>query len=311
MTQRKVSVVVPVYNVEEHIRQCLESIMAQTLQDFEVVVVDDCTPDNSMRVVREFADHDDRFRIVTHEKNRGLMQARKSGYTVAEGEYVIFCDSDDFLPADAIEKLYNEAVRTAADVVSGDMVLYFPDTGREELWSAQLRYGSNMVAVYKSLLLSEYYHNLCGKIFKKRILCDYPYITLENFTNGEDGYLFYQIVENTKKVVHLEEPIYYYRQNMQSSTKCRYGHNAIRSICKLNQLRGQLADKHPEIRKYAYRKITVVLVSLYNSGYDKDAGLDEYVREFGLSKYVSLWSVFKHVPPKEACMILVRKFFLQ
>ena len=126
----KVSVVIPIYNVEKYIARCLDSVLAQSLNDLEIILVDDGTPDGSMQIVGRYAATDHRFRIVTHERNRGLMQARKTGYMIAESDYVLFCDSDDYLPPTAIETLYNEAKRSDADIVSGDMTLVFPD-GRQ------------------------------------------------------------------------------------------------------------------------------------------------------------------------------------
>lgn len=309
--RKKVSVVVPVYNVEKYVGKCLESILNQTMQDFEVIVVDDCSPDGSMEVVKSYAEKDPRFKIVTHEVNRGLMQARKSGYSVAEGEYLMFLDSDDYLPADAMEVMHAEALRTSADVVSGELILFYPETGKEVRRTSCLKYGSDSISVYKSLLLSEYHHNLCGKLFKTNILQSFEYRTLEHFTNGEDGYLFYQIVENVKKVVHLEKPVYYYLQNMQSSSKGRLGSNAIRSICLLNQLRIEIADRHPEIKPYARQQVTRVLNFLYSKGYDKDADLDSYINEFGLSDYASCWSAFKHFPFLQACKVFIKRYLLK
>ena len=305
--QAKISVVIPVYNVEQFVGQCLESILAQTMQDFEIVIVDDCSPDESMKVVRKYADGDSRFRIVSHERNMGLMQTRKSGYSVAKGEYLLFCDSDDFLPPKAMEILYQEAVSSSADVVSGDMVLFSPEDGHEEVRTSSLNYGSGMTAVYKSLLLSEYHHNLCGKIFKTSLLQDYEYKTFDHFTNAEDGYLFYQVMEHVSKVLHVHEPVYYYRQNVQSSTWTRLGDNGIRTICMLNQLRLQLAEQHPEIAKYVHMKVTLVMNSLYNRGYGKDTSLDEYAAQFGLLPYSSLGSLFRYVPFNMACKGVVKR----
>lgn len=304
----KVSIIIPIYNVEKVVGNCLKSVVGQTLSDLEIVVVDDGSPDDSMSVVGRFADKDNRFRLIAHDKNRGLMQARRTGYMAATGDYILFCDSDDYLPLDAVEKLYKEAVRTEADIVSGDMMLVFPDHGRKETRrTSSLSFGSDKVSVYKSLLVSEYHHNLCGKIFKRELLQAHEYITIEHFTNGEDGYLFYQVLENAHKVVHLNEPVYCYFQNMSSSSKVRFGRKAIRSICMLNQLRDSVAMRHPELKRYAQSYVSAVISSLYAKGYDKDAGLDEYVAECSLSKYASLWSLFKFNPLPKACKLMMKR----
>ena len=307
LMKAKVSVVIPIYNVEDKVDRCLESILTQSLHDLEIIVVDDGTPDNSMQVVERYAAGDNRFRIVAHERNRGLMQARKTGYMMAEGDYVLFCDSDDYLPPRAVETFYNEAMRTGADVVSGDLTLVFPVDGQQEVRGSVLRYGSAMIPVYKSLLLDEYHHNLCGKLFRRSLLQDHDYTTIEHFTNGEDGFLFYQVMEHVGKVVHLQKPLYCYVQNDKSSTRFRYGENAIHSICMLNQLRLKLADKYPEIRRYAQAKVSEVVSSLYARGYDKDANLDKYVVDCSLSGYASPGSVFKYNPLPKACRLFVKR----
>ena len=307
LMKAKVSVVIPIYNVEDKVDRCLESILTQSLHDLEIIVVDDGTPDNSMQVVDRYAAGDNRFRIVAHERNRGLMQARKTGYMMAEGDYVLFCDSDDYLPPRAVETFYNEAMRTGADVVSGDLTLVFPVDGQQEVRGSVLRYGSAMIPVYKSLLLDEYHHNLCGKLFRRSLLQDHDYTTIEHFTNGEDGFLFYQVMEHVGKVVHLQKPLYCYVQNDKSSTRFRYGENAIHSICMLNQLRLKLADKYPEIRRYAQAKVSEVVSSLYARGYDKDANLDKYVVDCSLSGYASPGSVFKYNPLPKACRLFVKR----
>ena len=298
LMKAKVSVVIPIYNVEDKVARCLESILTQSLHDLEIIVVDDGTPDNSMQVVERYAAGDNRFRVVAHERNRGLMQARKTGYMMAEGDYVMFCDSDDYLPPRALETFYNEAMRTGADVVSGDLTLVFPVDDRQEVRGSVLRYGSAMIPVYKSLLLDEYHHNLCGKLFRRSLLQDHDYTTIEHFTNGEDGFLFYQVMEHV---------LYCYVQNDKSSTRFRYGENAIHSICMLNQLRLKLAEKYPEISRYAQAKVSEVVSSLYARGYDKDANLDKYVVDCSLSGYASPGSVFKYNPLPKACRLFVKR----
>jgi hypothetical protein len=220
---------------------------------------------------------------------------------------VLFCDSDDYLPPRAVETFYNEAMRTGADVVSGDLTLVFPVDGQQEVRGSVLRYGSAMIPVYKSLLLDEYHHNLCGKLFRRSLLQDHDYTTIEHFTNGEDGFLFYQVMEHVGKVVHLQKPLYCYVQNDKSSTRFRYGENAIHSICMLNQLRLKLAEKYPEIRRYAQSKVSEVVSSLYARGYDKDANLDKYVVDCSLSGYASPGSVFNYNPLPKACRLFVKR----
>lgn len=306
----KVSVVVTVYNVEKYIQRCIESIQKQTIKDIEIIVVDDATPDNSMDIVEEMANSDNRIKIVRHEKNMGLMWARKTGYTAAQGEYITFCDSDDYLPQNALKLLYNEALLTGADIVSGNLT-YVKSNGEQSQLYSKLQYGNDKISAFKSLLRGELRHNLCSKLFKASILKDYTYKTYEHFTNGEDGCLFYQIVDNIDKIVQIEAPVYYYMQNMQSSSQVRYKENAIKCICFVNKSIRDITYKYFELNKDLRKRITRVMCSLYAHGYDKDAKLDHYVKEYELSGYVTLPSILKNCKLKNVIrLILIRVLFL-
>ncbi|MCD8019186.1 MAG: glycosyltransferase [Clostridiales bacterium] len=116
----KFSVIVPIYNVETYIRDCVESLQNQTLKEIEIILVDDGSPDNCGSVIDEYAAADDRIKVI-HKKNGGVSAARNDGLKVATGEYVLFCDSDDMMEIDACEKLYQAGVKNKADVVIGDV----------------------------------------------------------------------------------------------------------------------------------------------------------------------------------------------
>ena len=112
----KVSVVIPVYNVGKQLEKCLDSVVAQTFPDIEIIVVNDGSTDNSPEIIARYADKDSRI-VVIDKSNEGLAYARKSGIEAAQGEYIQHLDGDDFLEPDAIELLYNKAIEDAADMV--------------------------------------------------------------------------------------------------------------------------------------------------------------------------------------------------
>ncbi|MCD8158160.1 MAG: glycosyltransferase [Clostridiales bacterium] len=116
----KLSVVVPIYNVENYIRDCVESLQNQTLKDIEIILVDDGSPDNCGRIIDEYAAGDDRIKVI-HKPNGGVSAARNDGLKAVSGEYVLFCDSDDMMEPDAFEKLYKAGSENDADVVVGDV----------------------------------------------------------------------------------------------------------------------------------------------------------------------------------------------
>ncbi len=112
----KISVIVPMYRVEAYICRCLDSILAQTFTDFELILVDDGSPDRCGTIGDEYAQNDSRIRVL-HKENGGVSSARNAGLAVAKGEYITFCDSDDYLVVDWLEELYGAAIKHSADVV--------------------------------------------------------------------------------------------------------------------------------------------------------------------------------------------------
>ena len=102
----KISVIIPVYNVEKYLSRCLDSVCSQTFNDIEIICINDCSPDNSAEILQEYAEKDKRIRIINKEKNGGLSAARNSGFAVATGEYIYFLDSDDWIELDFLEKMY-------------------------------------------------------------------------------------------------------------------------------------------------------------------------------------------------------------
>ena len=121
-----ISVVVPVYNVQPYLAQCVESIRSQTFCDLEIILVNDGSPDECPKLCDEYAAKDERVKVV-HRSNGGLSEARNAGVKVAGGEWIYFADSDDWLDTAAIQKLYNFAIANDCDVVQGNMYYAYSD----------------------------------------------------------------------------------------------------------------------------------------------------------------------------------------
>ena len=117
MIRPKVSIIVPVYNVEQYLHRCVDSLINQSLSEIEIILVDDCSPDNSPHVCDELAGIDKRIKVIHKTKNEGLGMARNSGLEVARGEYVAFVDSDDYVDTSMYEKLYKEAAESKLDII--------------------------------------------------------------------------------------------------------------------------------------------------------------------------------------------------
>ncbi len=116
----KVSVIVPVYNVEKYLEECIESLINQTLTDIEIICINDGSTDNSLKILEELQKKDNRIKII-NQKNSGVSSARNNGIENATGEYIGFVDSDDWIDSDYYEKLYNTAKKYNSDIAAGDM----------------------------------------------------------------------------------------------------------------------------------------------------------------------------------------------
>ena len=155
----KVSVILPVYNVSEYLRQCMDSIIAQTLKDIEIICVDDGSTDDSLSILKEYADRDERVKVI-QQANAGAGAARNKGLEVATGEYLSFLDSDDFFEPDMLEKAWKKASDTDAQIV-----VFRSDQYREDLQKfVQVRWTlhEKKLPPYRPM----YFRNFTGNVFK-------------------------------------------------------------------------------------------------------------------------------------------------
>ena len=135
----KVSVIIPVYNVEPYLKRCLDSIIGQRLREIEIICVDDASSDGSLGILREYEKNDARVRVIRHEKNSGLSQTRLTGLAAARGKYAQFVDSDDWIDADYVESMHAAIEGRGADIVKNTNVLkIFPDSTRDLSQDASL-----------------------------------------------------------------------------------------------------------------------------------------------------------------------------
>lgn len=119
----KVSVIIPVYNTEKYLEKCLDSVCNQTLSDIEIICIDDCSTDNSLNILKEYASKDNRIKLIEFKENKGAAVARNTGIIEAKGEYLGFVDSDDYVDLNFYELLYYSIIKNDADAVKGKLIL--------------------------------------------------------------------------------------------------------------------------------------------------------------------------------------------
>lgn len=301
-----ISVIIPVYNVERYIERCLDSLLVQSFQNFEVVIVNDATPDKSMDIVNAFCKKWKAVTIVEHKKNMGLMWTRRSGYQVAKGNYFVFLDSDDWLPENALEKLIENIKKTNVDIVCGCFTI-INDDGPICVTQNDLKYGNTPAAVYKSMLRDEFPHCICGKIFKAELFRQHKYDTYENFINCEDGMLFYQLLKNAKKIVSISDSVYFYYRNKLSSTNMKLSNRAIESIIIANSYRAKVKFFYPDLSRDCDAKISSVLINLMYSTRERTL-LCNLVKKYELEYYVKNITILKSHSFINALKLLIKKY---
>lgn len=217
----KVSFILPIYNVEKYLPECVESILAQTYSDFEMLLVDDGSPDNCPALCDEWARKDSRIKAL-HKPNGGLSDARNYGLDHAQGDYVVFVDSDDFwVEKDCLERLMNVVdAHPECDFIGFNCSYYYSDTKTYKKWVAydeSLSVPTDKNIVICSLVASGTFPmSACLKIIKRKSLSDMELHFIKG-TIAEDIPWFIDLLEGTKKCMFVNQYIYAYRQNVAGS----------------------------------------------------------------------------------------------
>lgn len=307
MPEPKVSIIVPVYNVEKYIGRCIESIQNQTLKEWELILIDDCSPDKSYDIIESYARDDSRIRILRHDKNHGPMMARHLGDQNATGEYITYCDGDDMLPPNALYDLLEAALQSDADIVSGNYV-YVKLDNTKITKKYSMNYGNDVHGCLKAIFKGELSHILCSKLFKASILKENDYIIVDRMTNGEDLYMFYQILKHIKKMIHIPKNVYFYIQNPTSSTQIRLSENALDNHGFTNHLTTQIINEYSDLRRDIVAKVSNNLIDLQYMGYNRDGSLSKVCTKYNLQYYMSNKAIFSSHTFLQALKLWCKKF---
>ena len=217
----KVSFILPIYNVEKYLSECVESILVQTYSDFEILLVDDGSPDNCPALCDEWAKKDSRIKAL-HKPNGGLSDARNYGLEHAQGDYVVFVDSDDFwVDKDCLQRLMNVVdAHPECDFVGYNCSYYYSDTKAYKKWVAYdecLAYPTDKDTAMRSLVASGTMPmSACLKVISRKSLSDMGLRFIKG-TIAEDIPWFIDLLDGSKNCMFINEYIYAYRQNVAGS----------------------------------------------------------------------------------------------
>lgn len=207
-----ISVIVPVYGVEKYLRQCVESVLAQTFTRWELILVDDGSPDGSPEICDHFASIDTRITVI-HQPNRGVSAARNVGIEVAQGDYITFLDGDDSFDDSYLQRMYSAVVDTGCSVACCD---FFEYNDGEEI----VKKREKSVRVYRAeeFVRDILYQRLCNnsvwaKLYSRDVIGE---LRFNKDIRYEDLDLFYRFLLRTEKIAYLPMSLYNYRQSESS-----------------------------------------------------------------------------------------------
>lgn len=219
-----ISVIVPVYKIEEYLRQCLESLSAQTLDDMEIIIVDDGSPDGCPAICDEYAAKDARMKVV-HKENGGLLSARKAGFAASKGDYIGFVDGDDWVEPDTFLNMYKAVCEHSPDMVLSDFLCDYGDCIEpsdqcfEEEFYDRARLESEIFP--KMLFDGRFYRfgvnpNCWSKLVKRELIEKNLSPVDERIRMGEDAAFIYPCMLDSQSITCVKTPTYHYRITEQS-----------------------------------------------------------------------------------------------
>lgn len=284
---KKVSVIVPVYNVEKYLRKCVESIKNQTYQNLEIILVDDGSTDSSGNICDYLSQTDDRI-VVIHKENAGLSDARNAGMDISTGDYIGFVDSDDYIDEDFYEILVANLEKYNADVSCCRYSNVWED-GKKELVG-----NDGKVHIYEGLeALKEYIYGKTmdpfawNKLYQAKLLGNSNYSDNSfRFIKGilsEDNPFCVELFKHINKVVLVGKSKYNYLQAREGAiTSSKISQKRIDAVHYWDKVRQDCHDNYPELEEYALRRQLLFYIGLYNKIYSNRQHQAEarYIRSF-------------------------------
>ncbi|MEI0561359.1 glycosyltransferase family 2 protein [Brachyspira pilosicoli] len=297
----KVSVIVPVYNVEDYLIECLTSIINQTLKEIEIICIDDCGTDNSINILKEYAKKDDRIRIISHKENKGLGPARNTGIKESKGEYISFIDSDDYISRDYLENLYNTIIKYDTDIVStinikrvvGEAISLYSININKYLSIFQKIFNKNHFEGISNANIKDEKENTknypfvvaWNKLYKRSFLLDNDLFFMDIKKGSEDEDFYQRLLLNSPSISYNHKSIYYYRERNYSLTEkyCSDPNFIINNISLMQNSINYCKEKTPDLLNDLYIRIYELMISKFHQNiYQED-------------NYIHIHNFFKHI----------------
>lgn len=303
-----ISVIVPVYKSEKYLDRCVQSILNQTYQDFELILVDDGSPDNSPLLCDKWAENDSRVYVI-HKENGGASSARNAGLKIAKGNWIAFADSDDWLDRTALKTLYDLANQYNVPMAIGGMRVV------QEYTDAQTVAKQETVVLSRADLMSRFFrlngepdtHSVCATLIRRDILEAYHFI--EGKMN-EDVEACYYLARKCEGAVYTNKPVYFYFKNVEGVTNSGFSKKKLDLLDVWDIVQKQVEQFTPEY-SYAcemnYKRARFTLLTQMNlNGYDHhDPFMIETKKKLKREVQEAFWKLMKWKMPGSRKLILV------
>lgn len=271
----EISVIVPVYNTEKYLDRCIRSIINQTFSDFELILVDDGSKDNSGFICDEWEKKDSRIKVI-HQKNAGAGAARNAGLAIAKGNYINFVDSDDWINPEMYEILYKLLRETSATIAMTSMISKSHYEKSEKLDTTKIQY---TVKDTKEML-KRFFRvrgedssiiSVCGRLIDRKILQNFRFV---EGTISEDVSAAFFMCVNSPKTVVVNVPMYNYFQNTSGVTKSKVTKRDFEYIQAFQRIYSYINSNVPDFSYYAKMNVLrsqfTILSKMKLYGYDKN-----------------------------------------
>ncbi len=213
----KISVIVPVYKAEAYLHRCVDSIVAQTFTDWELLLIDDGSPDRSGDICDEYAKKDTRIRVI-HKENGGVSSARQRGLDESVGEYTIHADPDDWVEPEMLDELYNKAKEEDADMVICDFICEYKSGG--VIFKQQVD-SYHADAILKKMFAQQLHGSCCNKLIRRECYCKYNVSFPKNIIRWEDLYVICSLLMHQIRIAYLPKAFYHYDQMVNNNSIVR------------------------------------------------------------------------------------------
>lgn len=274
--QELISIIIPIYNVERFLRNCIDSLIKQTYQNWELFLVDDGSPDQCGKICDEYGERDQRIHVI-HKENGGLSDARNCAIEKIHGEYLTFIDSDDCVHPDYLCKMLHFAQKYGADIVQCDFCRNIEDLGASASCTkkdATIIRGDDILKDYLHYRIPKVF--ACGKIYKSKMFKEirYPIGLID-----EDNFTTYKLMYDCDIFVNVNQNLYYYRINQESITNRGFDEKKFGILQSTNEIRRFLKDRtdsfDADVDYYDMRQ----LIQIYNNALIATA-IEAYQEQF-------------------------------